>query len=373
MIYIHIPFCRSFCIYCGFYSEICRGADSHGQRRRYVSELSDEISRRRAEISAAIAVAETDTLYIGGGTPSVLDAEDFKAIMDALGHRPEGEYTVEVNPDDIVVKGEGYVRDLLGLGVNRISMGVQSLDDGILKWMRRRHGAHDVAEAFGILRRAGVGNVSADLIFGIPMLSDRQWSDTIDKLLLLSPEHVSAYQLSVEEGSALRRAQDSGEYAEASEELCAGQYDMLCERLRNAGYRHYEISNWALPGYEARHNSAYWRRVPYVGLGAGAHSFDGCRRSWNTEQLSAYVSESETLTAEDEKVETIMLSLRTADGIDRSWLESVCEPQVLRRLLADGSLAVTGAMPSPAGDMAGRLRIPEDRFFVSDAIIRQLI
>lgn len=367
MIYIHVPFCRTFCIYCSFYSEICAGSDSSELRARYVRALVSEAAERAGEI-AATRLPGMDSLYIGGGTPSLLDIDSLADMVGALGARPEGEFTVEVNPDDIVEKGEEYARGLVGLGVNRVSMGVQSFDDGILGWMRRRHDSRTAVEAFGILRSAGMGNISIDLIFGMSQLTDAQWADTIDKAVSLHPEHISAYQLSVEDGSALYGMSERGEYAEASDAQCARQYGMLCGRLREAGYQHYEISNWALPGYEARHNSAYWTRVPYVGLGPGAHSFDGSRRSWNTESVDAYVRESETLTEEDSKVETIMLALRTSAGIDADYLESCCDRSVLDSMIAEKSLVRVN------GPLTGcRLRIPEDRFFVSDDIIRRLI
>ena len=205
--------------------------------------------------------------------------------------------------------------ELLKLGVNRVSMGVQSLDDGILRWMRRRHDSATARRAFGILRDAGVENVSLDLIFGLPQLTRETLSDTLDGICGLRPEHVSAYQLSVEEGSDLAAMAADGRFTEASEELCAGQYEMICSRLQAAGYVHYEISNWALPGREAKHNSAYWERVPYVGFGPGAHSFDGERRSWNSCELSGWSGSGELLTEAEAREERIMLGLRTARGI----------------------------------------------------------
>ena len=190
-----------------------------------------------------------------------------------------------MNPEDIVEKGEAYVRGLLALGVNRVSMGVQSLDDGILRWMNRRHDAARARRAFQILRRAGMENISVDLIFGLSQLSEATLAETLREIIAWRPEHVSAYQLSIEEGSALGRIVREGRYTEASQEQCAAQYRLLCDTLRDPGYLHYEISNWALPGREAIHNSAYWSRHPYVGLGPGAHSFDGTTRSWNPETL----------------------------------------------------------------------------------------
>ena len=378
MIYVHVPFCRSFCIYCDFYSEIaCRGRDA-GLVGRYVEELCSEIRRRRQEIAPAAGV---NTLYIGGGTPSVLPPSAFERVLEELDGGRYDEFTVEVNPEDIVEKGASYVQDLIKLGVNRFSMGVQSLDDGILRWMRRRHDAGAARKAFGILREAGAENVSLDLIFGLSQMSLDLLSGTLDGICGLHPEHVSAYQLSVEEGSDLAAMVSAGRYIEAPEELCAAQYGRICERLDSAGYVHYEISNWALPGREAVHNSAYWTRAPYVGFGPGAHSFDGVRRSWNSREASGWSLSGELLGEAEAREERIMLGLRTSRGIPSGW----CRPEDLRRCLSDGSLVSASegrTQGEPAdGENAGiiadglppRVRIPESSWFVSDDIISGLI
>ncbi len=337
MIYIHVPFCKSFCTYCDFYSEthLC-AIDS------YASRIVEEAAARRDEI---LATAAKDTVYIGGGTPSVLPPDVLKRIVEALPLQGREEFTIEVNPEDIVTRGVSYVRDLLAMGVTRISMGVQSLDDGILQWMGRRHDTARALKAAAIVHEAGVKNLSLDIIYGISQLSDETLASTLDGILALKPEHISAYQLSIESGSALSKMVEEGRYTEADEEHCRRQYLLICQRLREAGYRHYEISNWALPGFEAVHNSAYWKRIPYVGLGPGAHSLcisrqakgesslhtgspdatkDGSGetcgrelvqvRSWNSENLNSWNSESETLTPEQIREEEIMLGLRTAEG-----------------------------------------------------------
>ena len=363
MIYLHVPFCRSFCSYCDFYSEIaCKDRDAQ-LFAAYTQAVCDEIVRRRDEIDAT---RDLDTLYVGGGTPSVLALAFLQRIVSTIGvgGSPFTEFTIEVNPEDIVEKGEGYVRGLLEIGVNRVSMGVQSLDDGILRWMNRRHDAARARQAFGILREAGVSNISVDLIFGLSQLTEELFSRTLDEVLDWRPEHVSAYQLSIEEGSALGRLVREGRYVEAPQEQCAAQYALLCERLRAAGYVHYEISNWAFPGFEAVHNSAYWTRHPYVGLGPGAHSFDGHARSWNEENLSSFAgltgeSHHEDLLPEAIKEDEVMLGLRTARGVP----ESLCDPARVAPLLADGRLVRVG----------DHLRIPEDHWFVSDGIIADLI
>ncbi len=361
MIYLHVPFCKSFCAYCDFYSEVCPANESARAQKLFADGVCREIDARRQEIAAADGLR---TLYVGGGTPSVLEIKELERIVRHLGPVPYKEFTVEVNPEDIVAKGGDYVRALLDLGVTRISMGVQSMDDGILRWMRRRHDSARAVEAVRILRQAGVENLSLDLIFGLSQLSDAQWTDTLDRVLQLQPEHISAYQLSIEPGSALAEMVKNGDYTEAGEELCRHQYRILCNRLAAAGFHHYEISNFALPGREAVHNSAYWKRLPYVGLGPGAHSFDGRQtRSWNSESLSGWTRSSETLTEEEVTLETLMLGLRTADGLEEEWLRAHCDPTLLRTLTDEGTL-----VPS----CESRLRIPEDRFFVSDDIIRAL-
>ena len=383
MIYVHVPFCRSFCTYCGFYSEICSRRDPQQVQNRifsaYTDALLDEIRSRFAERPQGLEGDVVPSLYFGGGTPSVLPVEMLERIVLALGPADYEEFTMEVNPDDITEKGVGYVRRLVSLGVNRISMGVQSFDDGILRWMNRRHSAAQAREAFRILREGGVRNISIDLIFGLSQLSEDQWCDSIAGALALGPEHISAYQLSVEKGSALEKLIQDGRYDEAPEDLCRRQYDILCGKLAEAGYHHYEVSNWALPGREAVHNSAYWRRVSYVGLGPGAHSFDAGTgvRSWNSEELAHYDgngllkrwhSECETLTAVEAAEERIMLALRTAAGMPEDELRSCTaalghDSSSVDRLLEEGVLVRQG----------DHIRIPENRFFVSDDVISSII
>ncbi len=415
MIYIHIPFCRSFCTYCDFYSEVaakCRKAEDAAAQNekfgRFADALAEEIRLREAEITD-----ETNTLYIGGGTPSVLPLSVIESIINSLsaaGHGgPYDEFTLEVNPEDIVENGESYVEGLLRLGVNRISMGVQSFDDDVLKFMNRRHDAATARRAYAILENAGVRNISIDLIFGLPQLSDAQWSETLKMALDISgrgilPKHISSYQLSVEEGSMLARMIERGKWSEASDELCERQYSMLCETLAEAGYNHYEISNFALPGFEARHNSAYWAHVPYVGFGPGAHSFlkvpegdsrrgeTGFVRQWNRPDLEAYMAgpaetqEYETLSDDQLTLERIMLSLRTAQGVPAPYLSAHTDPHALRRALAAGHLLPIHSPDSPVSASGHvipdlirnlhpdvRFRIPESHFFISDSIISELV
>lgn len=524
MIYIHFPFCKSFCTYCDFYS--VREKDRIAQ---YTQSLLREISLRKAFLCQCTSPV---TLYVGGGTPSLWPVEQLgeavAAISAALREgaadygRPCGalrrgrdtlalaggtaggggrgglcgapggggravpgtwdgrgdvgifaEFTVEVNPDDVT---EAYARALRRLGVNRVSMGVQSFSDRSLRWMARRHSSDGAVEAFRVLRSAGFDNISLDLIFGYDPVawgsgssSDEElmqlWSDDLDAVLRLRPEHISAYQMGIEEGSVLGEMAAADRYREPSDELCAAQYALLQQRLTAAGYLQYEVSNFSLPGRRALHNSGYWDRSPYIGLGPGAHSFDGDRRRcWNVPDLDRYIAafgvgsasggfsasggvsasgdalasdvapastpafgedlpasscgsassavpitgdfstsayrdcavssvvSEEILTDEDVLTETIMLGLRTVDGLPLDVLVAMCRPSSssvpdsrsgaaenscqsllsqlphplrtsVNRLLATGSLILRD----------GRLSIPSSRLFISDSIIRELL
>ena len=392
MIYVHVPFCRSFCTYCDFYSEVAlrcpKIEDARRQEalfERYAEALADEIRARKNEIQGVRTSGGVNTLYLGGGTPSVLPLGVLQRIPDALKEAgvSDGfeEFTIEVNPEDIIEKGISYVEGLLQMGVNRVSMGVQSFDDAILKWMNRRHDAAAAVRAYGILEEAGVQNISIDLIFGLPQLSDSLWRETLDRALSISsrgisPQHISSYQLSVESGSMLAKLVDKGKWTEASEEQCQGQYSILCETLASFGYNHYEISNFARPGFEAVHNSAYWRHVHYVGLGPGAHSFaGGTSRQWNTDDLDGYmaaaitgdfssVSGSESLDKEQIIMEKVMLALRTSSGMQEELLSEYCSKKALEKAFESGDLVRC---------QDGNVRIPESRFFVSDNIISSII
>ena len=385
MVYLHVPFCRSFCTYCGFYSETC----SKSRQSELFNEYADAVLTEAEERKEEIRSNPLRTLYIGGGTPSVLPPDVLSRIADGIrtiqGPSPLREFTIEVNPEDIVEKGDEYLAGLLDLGVTRISMGIQSFDDGILRWMNRRHDSARARKAYSMIRRAAgrAGKeieVSIDLIFGVPGLDLQTWERTISAALSLgkdegfkAPDHISAYQLSIEEGSALEEKIARGECTEASDEDCYRQYRTLCWKLREGGYNHYEISNFAIPGKEAVHNSAYWNRTPYVGLGPGAHSLtirdDGQQvRSWNTQVLPArgktYSREMEVLSDEDIRVERIMLGLRTSAGLPADELSLLAGKDALEKQTAAGCLAI---------GPDGRARIPEERFFVSDEIIGSLV
>jgi oxygen-independent coproporphyrinogen III oxidase len=338
-IYVQVPFCQTKCTYCNFHT----GVVSSGRFAPYVGEVCREIREHRAlyaavgvELPGSLADAVVDTVYIGGGTPSLLDAGHLQSVLDAIrgGFATElAEVTLEADPETIEAgKAAAWVR----AGINRVSFGVQSFSDRELVATGRMHRRADVYRAVGILREAGVGNISFDLIAGLPYQTRESWQGSLGELAALAPQHVSIYLLEIDEGSRL-----GAEVLKGGERYSAGEipgddemaefYETACEFLERMGYHHYEISNWAQPGWESRHNLKYWRREAYLGFGAGAHSFSGRERWANTHDAAAYVAamesgrlpieQREVLTAESALEEELFLGLRQLDGIDLGRIE----------------------------------------------------
>ena len=485
-IYIHIPFCSQFCTYCNFYS-----VKQLGLRERFVQAMVNEIEARK-DFFKNIGSSVT-TVYIGGGTPSVLLPGQLGRIVEALRRTFDlsglQEFTIEVNPNDITPE---YAAFLTSLGVNRVSMGMQSFEDSHLKWMNRRHTSSEGIQAYRTLREAGINNISLDLIFGYAPLSGQQWENNIDTMISLNPEHISAYQMSIEPGSRLSAMSRNGTYTPPSDEECLKQYTLLQTKLTAAGYHQYEISNFARqkpaqqepvqrePAQQnsaqqsqratehcswpavlntadasaslhvsqhhvsqhyvsqynvsqhcvSQHNSSYWDGTPYLGLGPAAHSYSGAfsvaqspggacsvaqssggeacvaqslgraRRMWNTPSVKKYCSYYcgegavdvvgyEDLTLEDIFNETIMLGLRRTRGFSLDSLASL-DAQTLsgasllreimpdiNRLVMSGQLIMEDAS-SVGGAARGvaatgkNIRIPADKLFISDSIIREL-
>lgn len=362
-LYIHIPFCAAKCAYCDFYSGPLRADHGH-----YVDALRREWMMRRDEIGSPVK-----TIYVGGGTPSLLNPDVVARFADWLPTGPDvSEFTVEMNPDDVTPQ---LVEAWQRLGCNRISMGVQSLVDTELKAVGRRHTSAQVGEAYKVIRQCGVGNVSLDLIYGLPGQTPDTWLQSLDGVLDMAPEHLSAYMLSYEPGTRLTAALNAGHIEACPDDVLVAMYEALCQRTRQAGFEHYEISNFAKPGYRARHNSAYWDFSPYVGLGPGAHSFDGSVRRYNPSNLrqwladidsgrTAYLTDDETDT--DRLNDRIMVVLRTSHGLELASLPTAARDAVMsaaRPFVENGTLVNT----------AGRLFIPERAFLLSDAIIRELL
>ena len=306
-LYIHIPFCKKRCLYCDFFS-----TTQLEKRDAYVAALIREIEERKDEVGEPI-----QTVYIGGGTPSTLSLESMTALNKHLISTCIGEYTVEINPGDATKE---YLKGLRSLGVNRLSMGIQSFQDELLQLIGRRHNAQQAIEAVQMAQEAGFENISIDLMYALPTQTMDQWKAGIETALQLGVQHISSYGLIYEEGTAMTKMLEAGQIEAIDEETENGMYDYLCERLKEAGFVHYEVSNFALPGYEAKHNSNYWNGTPYIGIGAGAHSYVPPVRSWNESNVEAYIAGtqqrgSETLTETDLYNESIMLGLRTNRGI----------------------------------------------------------
>ena len=397
-IYIHIPFCRSRCIYCGFYSTtalqlrqeyveaVCRELEKRafeeGERAFEEGERAFEEGGRRKEKGEYLI----NTIYIGGGTPSQLTIGQLRQILDAVyiynNVAEDAEVTIEVNPDDVT---EDFVRGLSTLPVNRVSMGAQTFDDERLRFLHRRHSASQVSEAVRLLRDAGIRNISVDLMYGFPEESLDDWQHDISSALALNVEHLSAYCLMVEEGTPLynmysRTQQESSSSSHdtslTSEELELAMYETLTDRLEAAGYEHYEISNFARKGYRSRHNSSYWDGTPYIGIGAAAHSYDGNTRSWNVSDIRKYIDamtegkrlfESETIDDDTRYNDLVTVALRTREGLDLRALQPKYRDYAIknaRRFISDGLLQLSAS---------DHLALTRKGLFVSDMIMSELI
>ena len=349
-IYVQVPFCQTKCTYCNFHT----GVVASSRFAPYVEAVCGEIRGHRGLLSAAgvgwggslagkahsqellCDEATADTVYIGGGTPSLLDPAHLQDILDAIRATFEADFeevTLEADPETVEAgKAAAWVR----AGINRVSFGLQSFVDKELIAAGRMHRRADIYRAVPILRDAGIGNISFDLIAGLPHQTKQSWRQSLEELTALAPEHVSVYLLEIDDGSRLGKEllQGGRKYsapAVPSEDDMAEFYEMAQEALRAAGYHHYEISNWAKPGFESKHNLKYWRREPYLGFGAGAHSFSGTERWANAHDAAAYVTaiqggrlpveQHETLTAESALEEELFLGLRQLDGIDVGRIE----------------------------------------------------
>ena len=327
-LYIHIPFCRKKCIYCDFYSVGERKADWP----KYIDAVLKEWKDRRHELLGTGEV----TIYIGGGTPSLIPAAEFIRLAEHLKEPLVeaginiSEFTVEVNPDDV---SEEKALVWKKAGVDRISMGVQSLNDTELKLIGRRHDSACAVKAYHILRNH-FSNISLDIMFGLPAQTLDSLRETVSGMIALRPEHLSAYSLMYEERTAITRMRDMGMVEEVPEESSVEMFRLISDMFPAAGYERYEISNYSLPDCRSIHNSDYWRGFPYVGLGPGAHSYDGERvRKWNIPDVRKYIEsvnrgdfeilvESETLGSDELREEMIMTRLRTAEGLDTEEFRS---------------------------------------------------
>lgn len=316
-IYVHIPFCVSRCSYCDFFSTTCLG-----KRHSYVEAVINEWHERQDYLQGE----PIKTIYLGGGTPSVLEMDDLKRLLSALPVSSAQEITMEANPGDLTTDKLNTIREM---GVNRLSIGIQCFDDDILQRIGRRHTAQQALEAVQTAQHTGFDNISIDLIYGLPNQTMEHWKKQVATALNLGVQHISTYCLMLEPSTILGQQFKAGIINEVDEDTENNMYDYICQAAHAKGYNHYEISNFALAKYESKHNSSYWDGTPYIGLGAGAHSYNRISRQWNKPDLEQYLVsrpfEKEELNEQDRYNETIMLSLRTAKGLN---VEAVTEDKI---------------------------------------------
>ena len=385
-IYIHVPFCESRCAYCDFYSTTLLR-----HRSAYVDTVCRELKLRLSELQGA----PIETIYFGGGTPSTLTIEELSSILTSLRNfhlssltlAPLGvdlrfnfqlaEITLEANPDDLTEK---YVQGLRTLPFNRVSIGIQSFHDRTLKLVGRRHTAQEAIDAVHRCQRMGLTNISIDLMYGLPGETLEDWTYSLEQAIALGVPHISAYHLTYEEGTRLWRMKEQGIVSAIDEEQSISAFELLREKLLAAGYEHYEISNFALPGYHSRHNSSYWKGIPYIGVGPGAHSYDGSNRRWNLSSLADYIAtppgedvphEVEHLSTEERYDERIITELRTARGIDlTSLLADFGERYHAHCLRCAAPYIHRGQLIHTADN---HLRLTPESIFISDAVMRDLL
>lgn len=387
-LYIHIPFCRSKCAYCDFFSlpigSILKNRPT--VMEEYCRALLTEFQLRKSEINEPIT-----TIYIGGGTPTTLQTELLTQLISSLklevikfnsrfsSYKTKSirEFTIEANPEDISFEA---ITRLKKAGITRISIGIQSFDNCQLNSIMRQHGPSASLKSLSILNSSGI-NYSADLIYGLPEQSIESWETQLTTLLDFNPPHFSAYLLSYEPGTLLYARKENGKVTEADEDTANKMYEILIKTASSRGYNHYEISNFAQPGYEAKHNSSYWNLTPYIGLGCSAHSFDGDKRRVNPANIRNYIEHllnvtPSSYTSEDEETiinkvnDYIITSLRTIDGISLSRIEERWGSQIkslviknIQKIYREGRLEIQN----------DNYRIPEHLWLTSDAILRELI
>ncbi|HBZ67403.1 MAG TPA: coproporphyrinogen III oxidase [Bacteroidales bacterium] len=374
-IYIHIPFCTTKCNYCNFFS-----VTSLSRKASFIEALEAEISLQSDFFKQLPGHTTVDTIYLGGGTPSLLTPEDLRRIFVSLSANfswsPDVEITIEANPDDVTT---ALLREWLLLGINRLSIGIQSFRADVLRYLSRRHSAEKSLTVVEMALNSGFKNLSGDLIYGVPGLRDDEWLVDVERLSTSGVTHISAYALTVEPKTSLDFQIRKGRVGAPDEDAAFRQYYLLRERLRNRGFDQYEISNFSFKGYQSRHNSGYWSGEPYLGLGPSAHSYNGNMRRWNPSLLQAWIDsslsgipahEEEFISMEKRYNEMVMTKLRTSVGLNmlevekslglswRNYLEKVCQIPVKL-----GDVVILGET----------LFIPSEKLFLSDAIISDLM
>ena len=370
-IYIHIPFCKRRCIYCDFFS-----TTQSEKKSAYVHALCRELEMRKDYLEGE----DIETIYLGGGTPSQLLREELEEIFNHIYKvypvKEDAEITLEANPDDLTPE---YVAMLRQLPINRISMGIQTFQEETLKLLHRRHTAVQAIEAFRRCREAGFQNISIDLMYGLPGETLDTWRADLQQAIDLRPEHISAYHLIYEEGTALWKLREQHQVEEADEDLSVSLFSTLIEQLSEAGYQHYEISNFCLPGLHSRHNSSYWTGKKYLGCGPSAHSFNGVSRQWNVASLESYMKgvEEGELDVEVEELDLytryndfVLTSIRTAWGMPLSKLRSEFGEELYRYCMRMAKPHLEQGVLEIGEDV---LRLTRKGIFVSDGIMSDLM
>ena len=348
-LYVHIPFCVSKCAYCAFYS-----MPSLKMKGAFMKALLSEMASRVPYLNGE----QVNTVYFGGGTPSILSVEELDVILRAIRQHyrvsDQAEFTLEANPDTLSLD---YLSALRKAGVNRLSIGIQSFFDEDLRYLSRRHDSTHARQCVGWARQAGFDNLSLDLIYGLPTATAERWRQNLDLFFETGAQHLSAYALTVEPNTILEKQIATGKALPVREDDAVRDYEILVERAAKEGFVHYEISNFARPGFRSKHNCSYWNRTPYIGFGPAAHSFDGNSRQWNVAHLQHYIDgieaghpdfEQETLTPEQRYDEYVMTTLRTMWGIDLKYMKrelgerfsTYCERQA-ESLVSQGRLTRT--------------------------------
>lgn len=370
-IYLHIPFCKQRCTYCDFYKEI---APEHIDE--LVNSIITELRLRKDYLHGQ----NISTIYFGGGTPSILNFNQFKKIFDEIFHLFEvnikAEITMEANPDDLT---ETYLQSLSPLPFNRISIGIQSFDDEFLKKINRRHNSQQAIDAIRNARNAGFANISIDLIYALPGQTLDNWKKQLEKAFALNVEHISAYGLTYEKGTELWRQRNKGLLAVVEDEVTIQMYNYMLLKMKENSYETYEISNFSKSGYQSQHNSAYWKFIPYLGIGPSAHSFDGNSRQWNIASVKKYIDriasgdiyfEKEVLSTQDTYNDYVMVALRTAEGIHLSQLKDKFGNEYLTDCLKNAAIFLK------SNDLIiedQRLYLSEKGIHISNLIIMELM
>ena len=370
-IYIHIPFCKRRCIYCDFFS-----TTQSEKKPTYIHALCQELEMRKNYLKGE----EIETIYLGGGTPSQLTEEELNEIFTSLYNiykvKEDAEITLEANPDDLTPE---YVSMLRRLPINRISMGIQTFQEETLKLLHRRHTARQAIEAFQRCREAGFRNISIDLMYGLPGETLNIWKEDLQQAIALHPEHISAYHLIYEEGTALWKLREEHQVEEADEDLSVTLFKTLIDELKQAGYQHYEISNFCLPGLHSRHNSSYWTGKKYLGCGPSAHSFNGSSRQWNIASLDNYLKgiasgkpnyEIEELDLYTRYNDFVITSIRTCWGMSLSRLRSEYGEELYRYCLRMAKSHLEQGVLEIEEDT---LRLTQEGIFISDGIMSDLL